>query len=43
MEDRSDDLLSRVLGDNMQTATLRAVIYLAVVAVAVATLVALAR
>jgi hypothetical protein len=35
---RSDDILSRLLGGDMQTATLRLVLYLAAVAVIVATL-----
>lgn len=36
--ERSDDVLSRLLGGNLQTATLRLVLYLAAVAVIVATL-----
>jgi hypothetical protein len=41
-ENASDQLLSRALGDNMQTATLRMVLYLAIAAAAVATIVTLA-
>lgn len=42
MEDHADDLLSRFFGRDLQTATLRMVIYLAVISAAVATVAVLA-
>jgi hypothetical protein len=41
-ENDSDEILSRVLGPNMQQATLRMVLYLAIAAAVVATIVVLA-
>lgn len=41
-EDDSDRILSRVLGENMQQATLRMMVYLAIAAAVVATIVVLA-
>jgi cell division protein FtsL len=40
-ENDSDHILSRVLGENMQQATVRMVLYLAIAAAAVATIVML--
>jgi hypothetical protein len=41
-ENDSDEILARVLGPNMQQATLRMVLYLAIAAAVVATIVVLA-
>ncbi len=42
METQADDLLSRILGRDLQTATLRMVLYVAVISAVVATIAALA-
>jgi hypothetical protein len=42
-ENDSDQILSRVLGGNMQQATMRMVLYLAIAAAAVATIVTLVQ
>ncbi len=41
IEDESDTILARVLGDNLQTATLRMILYVAAIAALLAALVTL--
>ncbi len=41
METQADDLLSRILGHDLQTATLRMVLYVAVISAVAATIAAL--